>query len=69
MVVNIEWHSDAMNNTDTLIDVGEIPVWIGDIYDGENFYREGVRVLTPMEQLQAQLAEYSRALTILGVTV
>ena len=46
---------------------GDRPVGIGDTYADEKFYRDGVEVLTPMEQAQAEMAEYKAALHELGV--
>ena len=34
---------------------GDVPVFIGDTYDGEHFYRAGKRVLTPLEQAQKDI--------------
>lgn len=43
------------------------PVGIGDTYTDGKFYRDGVGVLTPMEQSQAEMTEYKAALHELGV--
>lgn len=43
------------------------PVGIGDTYDGEKFYRDGVEVLTETERLQAENEIYKAALNTLGV--
>lgn len=43
------------------------PVGIGDTYTDGKFYRDGVEVLTPMEQAQAEMTEYKAALNELGV--
>ena len=42
-------------------------VEVGDTYTDGKFYRDGKEVLTPMEQAQAEIAEYKAALNILGV--
>ena len=34
---------------------GDVPVFIGDTYDGEHFYRAGKRVLTPLEQARKDI--------------
>ena len=44
-----------------------LPVGIGDTYADEKFYRDGVEVLTPMQQAQAEMTEYKAALHELGV--
>nr|DAQ30252.1 MAG TPA: hypothetical protein [Caudoviricetes sp.] len=46
---------------------GEIPVAIGDTYDGEHFYRAGERVLTALEQAQKDAEDMAAALELLGV--
>lgn len=46
---------------------GEIPVAIGDTYDGEYFYRGGERVLTPLEQARKDAEDMQAALELLGV--
>ena len=51
----------------TSVKLGELPVGIGDTYADGKFYRDGVEVLTPMEQAQAEMTEYKAALNELGV--
>ena len=51
----------------TAVKLGDRPVAIGDNYADGKFYREGVEVLTPMEQAQAEITEYKAALNELGV--
>lgn len=51
----------------TAVKLGDRPVGIGDTYTDGKFYRDGVEVLTPMEQAQAEIAEYKAALHELGV--
>lgn len=46
---------------------GEIPVAIGDTYDGEHFYRAGERVLTALEQAHKDAEDMQAALELLGV--
>lgn len=46
---------------------GEIPVAIGDTYDGEHFYRGGERVLTALEQAQKDAEDMQAALELLGI--
>ena len=45
------------------------PVSIGDTYDGTDFYRDGEKVLTALEQAQAAIEDMKAALIELGVTV
>ena len=42
-------------------------VEVGDTYDGEKFYRDGVEVLTPLEAAQVEIETYKSALNELGV--
>ena len=58
LVVNIEWCSDKQAQTDILINLADRPVAIGDTYDGSDFYRDGEKVLTPIEKLELELNEY-----------
>lgn len=51
----------------TAVKLGDRPVCIGDTYADGKFYRDGVEVLTPMEQAQAEMTEYKAALYELGV--
>ena len=69
LVVNIEWCSDKQAQTETLINLADRPVAIGDTYDGSDFYRDGEKVLTPLEQAQAEIEDMKTALNELGVNV
>ena len=51
----------------TAVKLGDRPVGIGDTYADGKFYRDGLEVLTPMEQAQAEMTEYKAALQELGV--
>ena len=51
----------------TAVKLGDRPVGIGDTYADGKFYSDGVEVLTPMEQAQAEIIEYKAALHELGV--
>ena len=51
----------------TAVKLCDRPVGIGDTYTDGKFYRDGVEVLTPMEQAQAEIDEYKAALNELGV--
>ena len=45
----------------------DVPVAIGDIYDGQDFYREGALVLSPVEQARKDAEDMQAALELLGV--
>ena len=51
VVFNIEWFSDSTAETDTLINIGDRPVAIGDSYIGGVFYRGGEKILSISERL------------------
>ena len=55
------------NDFPTAVKLGDRPVGIGDTYTDGKFYRDGVEVLTPMEQAQAEIEKYKDALRELGV--
>ena len=57
IVVNMIWCSDYTPETDTRKDLGDRPVGIGDTYKGGKWYRDGVEILTPLEQAQKDLAD------------
>lgn len=67
-VTNIIWLYPA-NASDFpgAVPCGELPVAIGDTYDGEHFFRDGVQVLTPLEQAQKDAEDMAAALELLGV--
>ena len=71
VVTNVIWCSDSQPETDTLKNPGEHPVWIGDTYSDGTWYRDGVEILTPLEDALKKNAEYEAALseieTALGV--
>ena len=55
------------NDFPAAVKLGDRPVGIGDTYTTGKFYRDGVEVLTPMEQAQAEIETYKSALMELGV--
>ena len=61
-ISNIRCCSDSEPETDSLLNPTDHPVVIGDTYIDGKFYRDGVEVLTPLESLSAQNAEYEAAL-------
>lgn len=46
---------------------GDLPVAVGDTYDGEHFFRDGVQVLSALEQAQKDAEDMAAALELLGV--
>lgn len=71
IVTNVIWCSDSEQETDTLKSPADRPVAIGDTYSNGKFYRDGVEILTPLEEALKKNAEYEAALseieTALGV--
>lgn len=55
------------NDFPTAVKLGDRPVGIGDTYTDGKFYRDGVEVLTQMEQAQVEIDAYKAALNELGV--
>ena len=55
------------NDFPAAVKLGDRPVGIGDTYTDGKFYRDGVEVLTQMEQAQAEIDAYKAALNELGV--
>lgn len=67
-VVNIIWLNER-NEAEwpNAVRLGERMVEVGDTYTDGKFYRDGVEVLTPLEQAQVEITEYKAALHELGV--
>lgn len=72
IIVNMLWCTDSEQETESLINPADRPVAIGDTYSNGKFYRDGVEILTPLEEALKKNAEYESALTeietALGVT-
>lgn len=62
-VANLLWCSDSAVDTDELKSTGDYLVEIGDACSHGAWYRDGERLLSPLEQAQAQLRELSDAYT------
>lgn len=48
---------------------GDVPVAIGDTYDGQDFYRGGIKVVSALAAAQQDAEDMQAALEELGVTV
>lgn len=67
-VTNIIWlYLANASDFPSAVPCGDLPVAIGDTYDGEHFYRGGERVLTALEQAQKDAEDMAEALELLGV--
>lgn len=62
-VTNMLWCSDSQPETSTLINPADRQVAIGDTCSGGKFYRDGVEILTQLEEAQKKITEYESALT------
>lgn len=62
IIVNMLWCTDSEQETESLINPADRPVRIGDTYSNGKFYRDGVEILTPLEEAQKKNAEYEVAL-------
>lgn len=62
-VVNMIWCSDSQSETDTLKNVDDRPVGIGDTYADGKFYRDDAEILTPLEEAEKKNREYEAALS------
>ena len=61
IVTNMIWCNDAMQETETRKDPGDRPVGIGDTYSDGRWYRDGVEILTPLEDAEAAMAVFGFA--------
>lgn len=62
-VVNLIWlHPDNAADFPGAVPCGDVPVQMGDEYDGERFLRDGQQVLTQWENMSNHMAELDEAL-------
>lgn len=67
-VTNIIWlYPGNASDFPVAVPCGDLPVAIGDTYDGEHFYRAGERLLSPLEQARKDAEDMQAALELLGV--
>lgn len=62
-VTNIIWCSDYTPETGTRKDPGGRAVGIGDTYSDGKWYRDGVEILTPLEQAQKNVETLQTQMT------
>lgn len=65
-VTNMLWCSASEPETDALINPADRPVGIGDTYSNGKFYRDGVEILTPLEEALKENAEYKNLIASLS---
>ena len=66
IVINTIWCSDYTPETDTWKDPMDRPVGIGDTYSDGKWYRDGVEILTPLEDAQKELSNAESAMAVFG---
>lgn len=69
VITNILWCSGDEPETETLIDMNDYPVGVGDTYENGKFYRDGVEILTPLEEARKRNGEYEAALSEIEVAL
>ena len=69
IVINIEWCSDEVAQTETLIDIQDRSVGIGNTYVDGKFYDNDIEILTEKEILYKQLEEYEEELVALDAAL
>ena len=69
VVTNVIWlYPGNASDFPNAVPMGDIPATMGDTYEDGVFYRNAERVLTAIEQAQAEAADMQAALALLGVT-
>lgn len=69
IVINIEWCSDDVTQTETLINIEDRLVNIGNTYVDGKFYDNDIEILTEKEILYKQLEEYEEELVALDAAL
>ena len=59
IVINIEWVSDNIIESDLTKEIYDYPVIIGDSYKNSRFYRNDELILTPLEEAYLVINEYN----------
>ena len=63
VIVNLLWCSNSEEETDTLKEVGDYELNIGDTFEDGKWYRDGSELLAPLEEAELKAAEYYNSLT------
>ena len=62
IVINIEWCSDKTQETSFLVNTNGYPIMNGDTYQDGYFYRNGKKVLTPLEEQNELNTAYEKGI-------
>lgn len=69
LITNIIWLYPAnASDFSNAVPMGDYPVAIGDIWDGESFYRGKDKLLTYAEQTELEKQDMAKALDLLGIS-
>ena len=63
VIANLLWCSNSDEETDTLKEVGDYELHIGDTFVDGKWYRDGSELLAPLEEAELKAAEYYNSLT------
>ena len=63
VVINLEWVDDKTPASDDLKNVYDLLVEIGDTYENNKFYRDGLEVISFRKEIQNAVAGYDSALS------
>lgn len=69
VVVNVEWCPDNATETESLKEMHDLPVVIGDTWKDGKFYRDVEEIIPLMAETIRENEEYGQALMLLGVEV
>lgn len=69
-VMNIIWlYPGNAEDFQSAVPCGDVPVAIGDTYDGQDFYREGEKVVSPLTAAQKEVETMQADLPMLKAQV
>lgn len=69
VVVNLEWVNDFTSASDTLKDVYDIQIRIGDTYVDGKFYHDDVEIVTYRDKIRNILTYYDMTLSNIAASV
>ena len=70
VVTNMIWlYSANAGDFPTAVPCGDVPVAIGDTYDGQDFYREGEKVVSPLTSAKKELETMQADLPMLKAQI